>query len=313
MKTFILHLSSYVRTDQNKAMAEFVKLGVPKWEMLLHWFTFPSFLESWVMRARGPSLEFLFDELNKSNISVDQFRAHLRNKFSSLTNKTDLQIDAAWNAMCVVTDFTMAAFDEVAQLHDAKNINIVFMSNTNRLHHDAITAQYGNKIPGDEPAFSHISGLKKTGPQFINDYINLIKEIPDQDIFVVYTPPPALSYPKLGALNWLVAPLATWAASKGQNYVSKLQTMASSGQFTLVSSQQTAAQPNIGQTLRPHVEEEFKTTKQPEFELTSKTPQYTPSASADNTLHVEPTGENDLVPNPRYREDGSGKSKVKYL
>lgn len=311
MKTFILPLSSYLKIDQNIAMAEFAKLGVPKWEMLLHWFSFPSFLEQFVEKARGPSLTFLFEELNKSNLTPDQFRTALRNKFSVLVNKTDLQIDAAWNAMCVVTDFTKAAFEEVKNLHDGKNINIAFMSNTNKLHHDAIVAQYGQEIPGDAPALSYNSGLHRTGPQFINDYIDSIKDmIPDQEVFVVYTPPPALPYPKLGMLNWLAAPLATWAATNGQNYVSKLNTMASLGKFTLVPSQNTKTQPNIAQTLSPYVEKEaLQQDQKTIFELTEKTRGYTPRATTDVLANVGQSTEQVTFNNPVYGLGGDGAGK----
>lgn len=319
MKTFILPLSSYLKIDQNKSMAEFVKLGVPTWEMLLHWFKFPSFLEQYVAKVRGPSLTFLFDEFNKGNLSATQFRTALRNKFSVLANKTDPQIDAAWNAMCIVTDFTMAAFNEVEQLHDGKNINIVFMSNTNRLHHDAITAQYGNKIPGDAPALSYDSGFQKTGPQFIGDYVNLIKQIPDQDIFVVYTPPPALPYPKLGMLSWLAAPFATWAASRGQNYVSSLNKMALSGNFTLVPSKQTAAQPNIAQTLEPFVKaQDLLDQKEPSVELEKKRElrfTLTPTAPFSDHLLGAAATDHYTVGNPTYEGDEGNpenKNKVKF-
>lgn len=313
MKTFILPLSSYVKTDQNKTMDEFVKLGVPKWEMLLHWFAFPTFLEPYVQKVRGPSLTFLFDEFNKGNLSADQFRTELRNKFSVLANKTDLQIDAAWNAMCIVTDFTKDAFKEVERLHDGKNINIVFTSNTNRLHHNTIVDQYEQKIPGDAVAFSYNAGFNKTGPQFINDYINLIKDIPDQDIFFVYTPPPALPYPKLGMLNWLAAPFATWAATNGQNYVSKLQNMASAGNFTLVPSQNTKTQPNIAQTLSPYVKQKELQATQQSFELTDEPRGYTPSATRSFQTDAAQSAESFTLNNPVYgfKENGAGKNKLK--
>lgn len=312
MKTFILPLSSYLKINQNKTMDEFVKLGVPKWEMLLHWFSMPTaYLEQLVAKVRGPSLTFLFDEFNKGNLNSTQFRTALRNKFSALANKTDLQIDAAWNAMCIVTPFTQAAFDEVQQLHDGKNINIVFTSNTNTLHHQAIVDAYGQKIPGDEVAFSYDAGFGKTGPQFLNDYLNLIKDIPDQEIFVVYTPPPALPYPKLGFLSWFAAPFATWAASNGQNYVSKLQNMATTGNFTLVPSQNTATQPNIAQTLSPYVEKEAVQEKKEsifEFKFDRK---YTPKAAAISQTNPGQSLGQFTLDNPVYEEDGAGKNKLK--
>ena len=248
MKLIILPLSAYVNTNQSRSIDAFARLGVSKTSMLFQWFALPGPLGKAIDWMRGgPSLTYYFEQFNLGKLSIEAFRAELRKKFRPLLNKSDEEIDAAWNAMCTVTDFTKNAFDESNSLlhYDKDGYQIIYTSNTNPLHATSISAQYNKAIPG-ETVFSFNKGVNgiKLLEALIKEKRQNHPELSAEDILFIYAPPPAMPYPKLDLLSWLIAPFQSWAAHNGQKYVSNLQKL-SKGNFTLVPNQATATEPNI--------------------------------------------------------------------
>lgn len=283
MKYIILSLGTYVNTDQNRTINAFENLGVSKLEMFYQWFNLPVFLGGKILnKYRGPSLTTLFNEFNLGLLTPDVFKGYLKDKFPVLNTKTDKEIDDAWNVMCRVTNYTSEAFVEASRLHNGKDTIVILHSNTNPLHHKEIERQYQQEIPG-EKVFSYQS--RYTGIQLLKNYIESIKskgDVSPGDILFVYTPPPAMPYPKLGLLNWILAPFASWAASNGQNYVNQLQKL-SQNNFTLVPTQATRTHPNILETVKdfmPKPESKKERVIESGLDL-SVTPRYTPTLDGD--------------------------------
>ncbi len=254
MKFILLSLDTYVNTNQNFAIDAFAKLGISKLSLLYHWIDLPGYWGKKLNAFRnGPSLLTLIDEFNQGLLSPTVFKNYLKNKFPILNSKSDKEIDAAWNAMCQVTDFTREAFDEATKLHSEENDTfVVFHSNTNLLQRNNIEKQYNNKIPG-EPLFSF--DYKTTGIDLLKNYVENLKskKILPEDILVVYSPPPAMPYPKLGLLSWVFDPLGSWTAYQEQSFVTQLQNL-SKNNFTLVPTKATPTQPKIFDSVKDFME-----------------------------------------------------------
>jgi hypothetical protein len=280
MKIIILPLSSYVNINQSRAIRAFSQLGVSKWSILYHWISLPGYLGEKLNELRGDSLPTVFDWFNEGQLSPLEFRTALKRRFRALENKSDEQINAAWNAMCTVTDYSRDAFRQVSQLHDGENIKVVFHSNTNPLHLETIQNRFGQTIPGNH-CFSFVRN--KTGISLLTDYIEELNrmypgQISPKDIIFVYSPPPAMPYPRFGLFSWIFAPFQSWAASKAQSYVNQLERL-SENNFTLVPNQATKSEPNILKSVADYL-------PKPEFPahravgLTAAAQSYTPGAAA---------------------------------
>ncbi|TAD87177.1 MAG: HAD family phosphatase [Bacteroidetes bacterium] len=108
----------------------------------------------------------LFQQLETGHISPSQFFDGLRQMSGQpLTNE---QITGAWNAM--LGAFRPAALQLLAELRS--NYRLLLFSNTNSIHYDAFTAEYGKSfgLPHFDSLFapayySHTLGLRKPHPE----------------------------------------------------------------------------------------------------------------------------------------------------
>lgn len=315
MKIILLPLEGYLNIDKRRIYSAFIKdLKINPLNLFYQWLELPWYFGDALNLIRGQSLPALFKNFEKGLITDTQFRTELRNKFSCLATKNDTEIDDAWNKMYIVNKKTCLAFEEANRLHNGQNHFITFYGDLNILHYRTIKQQHEqltgkiNLTPGKLFLFylEHVEGLdlilkytqtsvpvplseqepfKKKGKPHI-----LISESPRSfpaKILVVYTPPPAMPYPKLGLLSWLFAPLQSWQVYKKQEYYNNLVNLSTQNNFTIIPSRETADAPNIIMSLQNVIDIHKKTIPTIEVNLnnlppsTSYTPRYLSPANTD--------------------------------
>ena len=133
-----------------------------------------------------------FNAIETGNLSPEEFRSYLK---KYLTNKTDLEIDTAWNSMLL--DLPKKRIELLMEIKS--NYRIFLLSNTNEIHVNAFTTYieanfgknlfeqifeqhyYSNEIGFRKPtadAFNHVldsNGLKAEETLFIDDSIQHIE------------------------------------------------------------------------------------------------------------------------------------------
>lgn len=231
-KVVIIPISLYMHNDQQKSKAEFLKLGISRWSILLHFLPLPGFLAKW----RGPSLPSLFDRYRRGELTTVEFRNNFRNLFPSI-EISDKDFDSAWNAMQNVTSLTRNAFLEANNLVQ-RGFDVRLIAGTNELHkQDILQKAELQSFPGTT-FFSHEKKL--LGNDLFSALINEIRQqyptIRKEDIAYFYSEPQD-PFPKLGKLAWLVNPLKKFEYQQAQNYVTKLKREAATLGFTLVEFQ----------------------------------------------------------------------------
>lgn len=313
MKIVLLPLKAYLNISADRMYRAFIKdLKINKFALFYQRFELPWYFGKAFDLIRGISLPTLFDQFDTGLITPDQFRLELRNKFSSLANKSDLEIDKAWNKLYLVGEKACQAFKEAKQLHNNETLFVTFYGDTNILHHRSIKEQYDlvsgqiNLIPG-KLFLSYLEGVK--GFQLIEKYtqknpapekdknkekrkfLKLTEESPralPHETLLIYTPPPAMPYPKLGRLCWVFAPRKSWLAYKEQAYYHDLVSLAKKNNFTLVPSQATINDPNIIQSLDTLVDISTKPVHKMSLDLNYLQPEtYTPRHLAVNLYPTE--------------------------
>ncbi len=215
-KIVVLPLGLYVNTQQQRSVDAFAKLGISKLSLLWNWLPLPSFLR----RFQKVNLTETFDKYRRGELTTKQFRT-TANYFASPLKPKDF--DNAWNAQCVVTDYSRAAFEDIEKLQAQGAIVYVF-SGTNPLNVNHIEKQYGKKIPGTH-FFSYQHGV--LGQQLIQALCEDIKtkhpESKPQDIAWFYSHPGPGPLPGWGFMRWILAPFKMWFYQKAHHEVATLQ------------------------------------------------------------------------------------------
>lgn len=331
MKIILLPLDAYLNINKKRTYFAFIKdLKINPFSLFYQWLELPWYFGDALNLIRGQSLPALFDKFDKGLITSTQFRIELRNKFGALANKTDVEIDQAWNKMYIVDATSCKAFEEAKKIHNNETVFVTFYGDMNELHAQTIKEQHKAlsgeiNITSGKLLLSYLERVK--GLELIANYTQ-IEPIPEQDAFkkkgkpnilikesprsfpakilLVYTPPPAMPYPKLGLLSWLFAPWQLWEKYKKQAYCNDLASLAKQNNFTLIPSQGTTHAPNIIQTMTPFVDISKKSMRkvttldfsnlQPSISYTplhSSTPHYSPTTGNINRLspsHSPSTG-----------------------
>lgn len=229
-KVVILPLSLYMRNQQQKAEAQFKKLGVGSWSLFWQFLPLPKWLDS----IRGPSLPALFDQYRGGELTTRAFRDGVRKKFPEASLQ-DKKFDDAWNAMQEVTARTLDAFKEAKELM-AEGIDVYLLAGTNMLHIQDIKRKSKlRNLPGI-PYFSFEK--KKLGKDLFSQLLVDIRTqhpgIKPEEIAFFYTEPVD---PQLSKFAWLYNPVKKYEYAQAKQYVSKLKKEAAGRNgFTLLKS-----------------------------------------------------------------------------
>ncbi len=228
-KVIILPVSLYMQNEQQKTVAAFEKLGISKLAISWHFMTLPKFLE----KFRGPSLPTLFEQYRRGELNTVQFRHKIREKFPK-ARFTNIEFDAAWNAMQSVTARTIDAFKEANELK-AQGYTVYILAGTNPLHIQDIKRKAKlDRLPGI-PYFSHQK--HRLGKDLFSDLLTHIrtkhKGIHSDEIAFFYKEP---TDPRA----WFFDLIKKYEYHQATQYVSKLKKEAMSPNgFTLVRSLET--------------------------------------------------------------------------
>ena len=226
-KVAILPLSLYLDVNQSKAEREFLRLGVSWWALRWHYLPLPAFLE----KFRGPSLPSLFQRYRLGRMTTNQFIHAIQQKFPQ-ANITPETFKNAWNSIINVSKKTKEAIREANTLLK-KGIDVCWLSGTNRMNIDYLTAEVG-KLPGT----SHFSFQKKKLENdllehLIHDVRKRHPNIKSANIVMFYTPP-VNPHPFLGILAWFIDPINPYKYSQVRRYVANLIETARKLHFTLI-------------------------------------------------------------------------------
>lgn len=329
MKIILLPLKSYLNVNINRTYFAFVKdLKINPISLFFQWLELPWYFGEALNWIRGRSLPALFDKFDKGLITPFQFRAELRNKFSALANKTDTDIDKAWNKMYVVDQKACQAFEEAKKIHNNETRFITFYGDINILHAQTVKEQYNdftahiNLIPG-KLFLSYLEGVKgleliakytqknATSIPFVEQEQNkqrssrpqiLIAESPRNfptKTFIIYNPPPSMPYPNLGLLTWLFAPWQSWKAYNKQAYHNDLVSLAKQNNFTLIPSQATGNHPNIIKSLESFIDINAKPVRNMTLDLSNLQPSSSAYTPRHSTTHLSPMGYSNKQSPPR--------------
>lgn len=211
-KIAIYHLSQFIKIEPMKTIAAFEAMGVNKYAMLFSLW--------WPWSGLNTAIE----SYRLGHIDTETFKKEVGVLFPQTENHPDFE--AAWNAMCDVSDNTILhAID--AQLEN--NTQVYLISSTNPLHFEHIQQAYGEKREGITAIVSYEEQV--TGKNLVSAVLNQIHEthpqIPNHEIEIFYQPVPDLPYPNLGVLNWLIAPVETWFHHQKEQYISAIESITS--------------------------------------------------------------------------------------
>ncbi len=230
-------LSILIKLQQKKTIDAFKRAGVYQIPMLWHYFI-------------SKKIPTAIEQYNQGIIDTDGFRGQLQACRGLIPiNLTAMQFNAAWNAMCEVTDETVQAFNEIKKL-EANGIKVYTLSTTSPLHANHITDQYAEKIPG-EHFFSFQQGalsealLAKLLEQIHKEHTDL----DEKNRVLFYKDPGPHPYANWGILGKLLSPILAREHAKAVRYVNNLKRTASALGFTLVPYQPENGEPCITQQL----------------------------------------------------------------
>jgi len=132
----------------------------------------------------------LFDEFDKGNVSVTEFRDEIRS-IAKNEALTDTQIDEAWNALLV--GVPEGKHDTLLRLKE--KYRTFLLSNNNAIHYDYcmkhIQDYYGvrdNSVFFEETYYSHQIGLRKPHVDIFKYILDKEGLIPEETLFVDDSP-----------------------------------------------------------------------------------------------------------------------------
>jgi putative hydrolase of the HAD superfamily len=127
----------------------------------------------------------VFDWFESGKISAHEFRNELKKHLPP--SITDLEIDAAWNAMLL--DLPMERLDLLKSL--SKNYRLFLLSNTNEIHFKAFSkylkTTFGfSDFSGffEQQYFSHLTGMRKPNAEIFELVLTENKLIANETLFI---------------------------------------------------------------------------------------------------------------------------------
>ncbi len=249
-KIIIVPLNLIVKSNPQKTIDAFAKLGVSKFRLLWNWLPLPSFLK----RFQQTHLPTVFDAYRKGRLKTPAFRktVDLFKKGISLKD-----FDDAWNAQCELPKDAIEMFNSLNRLVKLGH-EVYLLSGTNPLHLSYIERQYKKPLPG----IKFLSYQRhKLGDELIHDLLFTLQSLhPDtnaQDRLWLYSKP-NLPYPQLGWLRWLIAPFQSWFYQQATKAVATLQAHT---EFTLLE-QKVFQDPDWMNSLKEGLSPNFTSSRQ---------------------------------------------------